>query len=123
MAKIFKLEEAPKFFFPDGKAYRIMLDITETGATRIGGLIGVMPAGSTGVGYHYHDERESVLFFISGEGKALIEGKEYDIVPNTVMFVPPKERHTVMNTGKSDLKYVEFFTNPPMRSDFKEAPR
>lgn len=121
MAKIFKLEDAPKFFFPDGKAYRILLDSTETGAKRIGGLVGVMPAGSKGVEYHYHDDRESVLFFLSGQGKALIEGKEYDVGPNTIMFVPPKEKHKVMNTGNLELRYIEFFTNPPMRSDFKEA--
>jgi len=121
LAKIFKLEDAPKLFFPDGKAYRILLDSAETGAKRIGGLVGVMPAGSTGVNYHYHDNRESVLIFLAGQGKALIEGEEYDIGPNTVMFVAPKEKHKIRNVGNSELRYIEFFTDPPMELDFKEG--
>ena len=98
-----------------------MLDISETGAKKIGGLVGVMPAGSKGVTYHYHDNRESILFFLTGHGKALIEGEEHDVGPNTVMFVPPKEKHQLTNIGNSELRYIEFFTDPPMTSDFKQA--
>lgn len=123
MVKILKLEDAPKLFFPDGKAYRIPLVTEETGAKKIAGLMGVMPAG-TGevVKYHYHNQRESVLFILSGQGKALVEGKEYALGPNTVMFVPPKEKHKVTNVGNSELRYIEFFTNPPVSSDFVEIP-
>jgi mannose-6-phosphate isomerase-like protein (cupin superfamily) len=121
LVKILKLEDAPKLFFPDGKAYTIPLVTEQTGAKEIAGLMGVMPAGSGGVRYHYHDKRESVLFILSGQGKALVEGKEYGLGPNTVMFVPPKQKHKVMNVGNSELRYIEFFTNPPMLSDFVEV--
>lgn len=121
MVKILKLEDAPKVFFPDGKAYRILLVTEETGAKQIAGLMGVMPAGSGGVKYHYHNKRESVLFILSGQGKALVEGNEYELTANTVMFVPPKQRHKVINVGNSEFRYIEFFTNPPMLSDFVEV--
>jgi len=121
MSKIFKLENGRKIFFPDGKAYRILFDSSDTGAKKIGGLIGVIPAGAKGVGYHYHDNRESILFFLDGEGKALIEGREYDLGPGTVLFVAPKDKHKITNTGRLELRYVEFFTDPPMESDFSEV--
>lgn len=123
MAKVLKLADAPKQFFPDGKAYRVLLVTEETGAREIGGLVGVMPAGSEGVKYHYHRKRESVLFILSGEGKALVEGKEYDLGPNTGIFVGPGEKHMLMNMGTSELRYIEFFTNPPVLSDFVEVPQ
>ena len=121
MAKIIRLEDAPKVFFPDGRAYRALL-LPENGeAKRIGGLLGVIPAGSEGVKYHYHDERESALFILEGSATAIVENKEYFLEKNMILYVPPKERHRIANRGDSELRYIEFFTNPPLSSDFKEV--
>lgn len=109
----------PKEPIFDGMAYRVLLVTPDMNAKGIGGLVGVLLPGSRGVPYHYHKQRESVLVVLEGKAKAIVEGKEYDLIPGSVMFISPSEKHRVINVGQNNFKYVEFFTHPPIQSDFE----
>ncbi len=125
MPKIIKVEDAPKVpYTPGGKNYRVMLVTEETtGAKEVNMIMPVSPADAPPrKGSHYHRKRESIFFILQGKGKAIIEGKEYDIEPNTVIYIPPGERHAFRNTGTTDMKMLECFTYPPIPADWVDVP-
>ncbi len=118
MPKIIKVEEAQKV------GHRTMLVTEDTaGAKEINMiLVTSQPNQPPRRGSHYHNKRESIFFVLQGKGKAIINGKEYDIEPNTVMYIPPGERHAFRNLGNMELKMIEVFTHPPIPADWVDVP-
>ncbi len=55
---------------------------------------------------HAHPEHDEVLHFISGTGKALIDGVEYPAVPGTTIFVGRNRRHKFVNDGNEDMYWL-----------------
>jgi mannose-6-phosphate isomerase-like protein (cupin superfamily) len=62
---------------------------------------------------HAHEEESEAMFFYEGTGVATIDGKEYEITPESVMLAPPKVMHSIRNTGDGPLKFV-FVYCPPL---------
>jgi len=56
------------------------------------------------IGEEVHPNVEQTLFFLSGTGKAILDGKESPVVPGDVVVVTPGTRHNFVNTGKEDWK-------------------
>ena len=77
----------------------------------------ILPPGQS-VPYHYHKNRESILMVLSGEAVELYEDKEYPIQAGDVIFVPAGAKHAVINRSDQEIRFLEFFTHPPMGSDF-----
>jgi uncharacterized cupin superfamily protein len=103
-----------------GASYRPELPLADHGAKNLGGMFGLLPPG-TQVPYHYHVNRESVIVAISGEAIEIINEKETPIKAGDILFIPAGERHTTINRSKEDFRYLEYFTCPPMASDFVEV--
>ena len=119
--KVFKSEEYIKMANPTpGQPYRPEILTKEHQANNLGGMFGLLVAGSQ-VPYHYHNDRESIIIVISGEATEVIEGKEFPIKAGDVLFIPVKEKHTTINRSKKDFRYLEFFTRPPIGADFVEV--
>jgi quercetin dioxygenase-like cupin family protein len=118
----------------EGEAYRSMANptpgrfrlelVTEKDhAKHLNGIFGIIPPAGPGakVPYHYHRERESVLFIISGAGVEIFDGKEVPFTAGDVMFILPGVKHTIVNRSPAEIRYVEFFTHPPLAADFVEV--
>ena len=119
--KLFKSGEYVALPNPNGsQSYRPEILTAQTGAKNLGGMFGLLPAGSQ-VPYHWHRQRESVIMIISGEAIEVIEGKEFPIKAGDVLFIPAGEKHTTINRSSKDLRYFEFYTFPPLTADFVEA--
>jgi quercetin dioxygenase-like cupin family protein len=119
--KVFKSEEYIKMENPNpGKPYRPEILTSENKAKNLGGMFGLLVAGSQ-VPYHYHNNRESIIIVISGEAIEVIEGKEIPIKAGDVLFIPAGEKHTTINRSNRDFRYLEFFTCPPLSADFVEV--
>lgn len=103
-----------------GESYRPEILKAEHGAKDMGGMFGLLPAG-TQVPYHYHNKRESIITIISGHGIEIMDGEEIPISAGDVFFIPVGVKHTTVNNSDSDLRYLEFFTQPPVGSDFVEV--
>jgi mannose-6-phosphate isomerase-like protein (cupin superfamily) len=63
---------------------------------------------------HAHFEYDESEYVVSGEGYFLIGSsrdhlQRYDVKPGKAVFVPAGYPHTVVNTGKEDLKLVFSF--------------
>jgi mannose-6-phosphate isomerase-like protein (cupin superfamily) len=55
---------------------------------------------------HFHPDNEEVLHFISGRGRAVIEGKDYPLSPGVTVFVGKNRRHMFINDGEEDLHWL-----------------
>ncbi len=118
---IFKSGDYAKFQIPTpGEPFRPEILTAGQGAEHLGGMFGVLPAG-TQVAYHYHVNRESIIVAISGEATEVIEGKELAFKTGDIYYIPAGKKHTTINRTNADFRYLEFFTYPPMASDFVEV--
>ncbi len=64
------------------------------------------------IGEEVHTHVEQTLFFLSGTGKAIINGVESLINPGDVVIVTPGTRHNFINTGSEPLKIFTVYTPP-----------
>ncbi len=123
--KVFKNEDFIKMTSPTPeKLYRMeILNAEKEGAKALNGIIGIMPSAAPGTkpSYHYHNNRESVIMVLSGEGTAWVEGEPVPLKAGYVIFYPPKVKHSIVNTSGKEFRYIEFFTHPPLMSDFVTA--
>lgn len=69
------------------------------------------PGGGAPV--HTHEKESEAMYFYEGTGVATIDGKEYDITPESVMLAPPGVPHSIRNTGDGPLRFV-FVYCPPL---------
>jgi quercetin dioxygenase-like cupin family protein len=119
--KMYRIEDYVNLENPTpGEPYRPEILTAEHNAKELGGMLGLLVPGSQ-VPYHYHKDRESVIIFISGEGCEIIDGEEYAVKAGDVLFIPAGEKHTTINRSDKDLRYLEFFTCPPVTADFFEV--
>ena len=64
-------------------------------------LMSVKPGDDIGDEVHNVDQ---VLFFVKGQGKAVVGGQEHAISGGDMVDVPSGTRHNFINTGTEDLK-------------------
>ena len=64
------------------------------------------------VGEETHTYTEQTLFFLSGTGKAILDGKESPIVAGDVVVVTPGTKHNFINTGTVPLKIYTVYAPP-----------
>ncbi len=62
-----------------------------------------IPVGGE-VGDELHMRTEQTIFFLSGTGEAILDGKKFPVIPGDVVVVPAGIRHNFRNTGREPLK-------------------
>jgi uncharacterized cupin superfamily protein len=103
-----------------GSPFRPEILTAADGATTLGGMFGLLPAG-TQVPYHFHQRRESIIIVLCGEATQVIEGKEIPVAAGNVLYIPAGEKHMTINRSSQDFRYLEIFTYPPLAADFVEV--
>jgi mannose-6-phosphate isomerase-like protein (cupin superfamily) len=61
------------------------------------------------IGEETHPHVEQTLFFLSGEGVAVLDGKETSIGEGDVVVVTPGTKHNVINKGLIPLKVYTIY--------------
>lgn len=61
------------------------------------------------IGEETHHHVEQVLFNLSGEGKAVLDGVETPFMPGDVVIVTPGVKHNFINTGSESLKIYTIY--------------
>lgn len=73
-------------------------------------IMSIPPGGE--VGSETHTYTEQTLFFLSGTGKAILDGKTSPIGPGDVVVVVPGTEHNFINTGTVPLKIYTVYAPP-----------
>jgi mannose-6-phosphate isomerase-like protein (cupin superfamily) len=81
-----------------------------------------LPPGGV-VRLHSHSDNEEVLHFISGSGKAELDGAEYHLEPGVTLFLGKLRTHTFVNDGDVDLHWVWIFIPAGLEIFFREIGR
>lgn len=64
----------------------------------------LQPGGRAPLHTHSMDH---AVFILDGEGVFIAEGEEREIKSGDVIFVPPHEKHGIMNTGGKTLSLID----------------
>ena len=64
-------------------------------------LMSLLPGEDIGAEVHHVDQ---FFRFERGEGKAIIDGKEYALKDGTALLVPAGANHNILNTGTTPMK-------------------
>jgi len=70
-------------------------------------VMSVPPGGE--IGLETHDNVEQTLFFLSGEGEAVLDGQKHVIGGGSVVVVTPGTAHNFINTGDEPLKIYTLY--------------
>lgn len=73
-------------------------------------VMSIPPGGE--IGEETHPNVEQTLFFLSGAGKAVLDGKSSGIKASDVVLVTPGTKHNFLNTGSEDLKVYTIYAPP-----------
>lgn len=74
-----------------------------------------IPVGGE-IGEETHRHVDQTLFFLSGSGKVILDGKENSIGAGDVVVVTPGTKHNFINTGTEPLKVYTVY-GPPNHID------
>jgi quercetin dioxygenase-like cupin family protein len=72
---------------------------------------------------HAHPEHDEVLHFISGRGKAVIDGEEHRLEPGTTIFIGKQRRHMFINDGSVDMHWLWLIAPNGLETFFREIGR
>jgi len=61
---------------------------------------------------HYHKKMDEMYYFVSGEGRVLLEESWREVRSGTAVFIPKRVIHQIDNTGDVPLKLISVDTPP-----------
>ncbi len=88
----------------------------EHDAKDLGALFVILPKGQN-TPYVYHQKREQIICFLTGEVIGIIDGKEVPLKAGDVLYTPAGEKHKFENRSNEDVRFLEFFSMPPWSAD------
>lgn len=74
-----------------------------------------IPVGGD-IGEEVHPNTDQILFFVDGEGEAMLNGETKHVEKHDVVFVPAGTTHNFKNVGDEDLKLFTVYA-PPAHKD------
>ena len=72
------------------------------------------------VAVHQHDDADEYLYFLSGEGEAIVGGKTVPVKPNSAIYLPKGVAHSFKNTGAADVIAVQVYSPSGPEKRFKQ---
>src|SRR4030042_345780 len=84
--------------------------VLETGANTQIVIMNIPPGGE--IGEEVHDKEDQVLYFVAGEGEAILEGETQSIEEGDIVLVHKGTKHNFKNTGLEDLKIITTYSPP-----------
>ena len=101
---------------PNDRGHTIKLVNEQTGARNVDVHLNVLRPGGPAGSYHLHQRAENVYWVLSGRGRLVIEGQEYEVKPDDVVFMSPGTRHSLAIVGDEELRLLEIYA--PAGQDF-----
>lgn len=64
------------------------------------------------IGMETHKDNDQVLYFVQGEGKAILNGQETPFKKGDIFLVQAGTEHNFINKGVEDLKIITAYSPP-----------
>ena len=61
---------------------------------------------------NHHAKSDQWLYVIAGQGKAIVEGKDVELRPGSLLLVEAGEAHEIVNTGRGKLRSINVYALP-----------
>jgi mannose-6-phosphate isomerase-like protein (cupin superfamily) len=91
-----------------GKGYRIAAEVRKGQAAEMV----LMPGECEGNSENYHRNADQWLFVVSGRGVATVNGVEIALKAGVLLVIERREKHEILNTGRTLLKTLNFYYPP-----------
>ena len=85
-------------------------EVLETGKNTQIVVMSIPPGGE--IGEEVHEAEDQILYFVAGEGEAVLEGESQEISEGDIVLVHKGTRHNFKNTGSEDLKIITTYSPP-----------
>lgn len=72
---------------------------------------------------HFHQSYDEVYYFLAGDGKLVLDGKEHPVRPGAVAVIPAGCPHSLISYSKDPLEFIIFGTPPMEMGDERAKPR
>jgi mannose-6-phosphate isomerase-like protein (cupin superfamily) len=72
----------------------------------------IAPGGKEGGPRNRHRGADQWLFVVSGRGEASVGGRKLPLGPGDLLLIEKGERHEISNTGRTNLKTLNFYVPP-----------
>ncbi len=69
------------------------------------------------IGMEVHEENDQFFRFEQGEGKCIIDGREYALKDGSAVIVPAGARHNIINTSATESLKLYTIYSPPHHKD------
>lgn len=73
--------------------------------TGIGLAYGILYEGKSAK-QHFHKESDEIYYVISGEGKVMLDGSQFDVKKGSIVYMPKMSVHGLQNSGNSGLEVL-----------------
>ena len=85
-------------------------------------MMTLAPRGQEGGPDNRHRGAEQWLYVIEGTGRARVNGRAIRMRKGTLVLIERGDRHEIRNTGRGQLKTVNFYTPAAYRRDGEPLP-
>ena len=103
--EVVRRDQSIPFTTKDGSTIRSLLDRTNsTAANQSLAEATVPPGGATEP--HRHPTTEEIYYILAGTGRITVGDETRDVGPLDAILILPGARHTIANTGPSDLVFL-----------------
>ncbi len=100
------------------RGFRVAIDAERAQAAQMT----IAPGGAEGGDDNRHRGADQWLFVVSGRGEATINGRKYALGPGSLVLIERGEEHEIRNTGRGDLKTLNFYVPPAYTKAGNERP-
>lgn len=121
--RVVRFRDVPEYYTESGKSSRILIDPAEMGAKHLAVGVATYPPGFMG-GFHQHTCEESIFIL---KGRAVLKdehGKESLVNENSIIYIPPGEKHALGNASREEeLMFLWIYTPPGEEQVIKKRPK
>jgi mannose-6-phosphate isomerase-like protein (cupin superfamily) len=68
---------------------------------------------------HAHEYAENIYYILKGKGLVELDGKRHLVSPGMAIFIPPRVKHAIVNTGFEDLIFVVVASPPQDMAQYR----
>ena len=116
--KILHLDECPASPMEPGRGEQIKLINSGLGTEKVDVHLNRLVAGGPRGKRHHHTKADNVYIVKRGEGALTVDGKEYRIRENDVVYIPAGMKHALTNLSDQVFEIFEIYAPSGRHFDF-----